>query len=101
MIVQKTEGIVLCKLCNHLRITRKIQDIILLQHKVRRGKLLVDSAHKPVLTCTASQLKDIDSVLTIDIQIHHSLSDSLRIVALDVHAEKVVRHSILLHKLLK
>ena len=101
MSVKKPQRIILCKLLDHFRLSRKVQHIILLQDKVRRSKLLVDRPYEAVLTCTSAKLQNIDSIFAIYIKVNDSVSDGLRLVVLDMNSEKIVSHSVFTDKFLE
>ena len=89
MTVEESEGIVGSETLYLLRLTRKVKHVILLQHKVRRRQLLVDSADKSVLSCTATKLQHIYTVFPVYVQVHHCLAYRLRVVRLDMDTEEV------------
>ena len=76
-VVKQSESVVLSEFLDHFRLPGEVEYIALLELKVRRSQLLVYSTHESVLTAASAQLKDIDSVFLVDIQVCDSLADSL------------------------
>ena len=101
MVVEQSERIVRGKLLDLLDISREIQHVTLLEHQRRRGQLLADRAHEPVVAGTAAKLHHIDSIFPVYVQIHDSLADSRRAGFLDMNPEQIVRKTIFPDKFLE
>ncbi len=73
-VVEKGERIVLGELAYHLRVSRKIENVSVLQYEVWSHELLVYGSHESVVTGAAPQLQHIYSVFAPYVKLYHGLS---------------------------
>ena len=88
MDIKKPEGIILRELSDSFGISGEIQHITLPYHHIRRGKLLIDSAHEPVLTAAATHFQHIQAIIPVNIQFGNGLAYRSGGLILDMHPEK-------------